>query len=91
MLPYILALFSGCLWTLFLTLEKHFIAQRQPFAAALNTFMIAVLSISILKHYSHSSDPLELVVYALGCATTTYTVLVLLPGRKHPTKKPPSV
>ena len=90
MLVYLLAFGSGCLWTLFLTLEKYCIAQRRPVAAALNTFMIAVLWILLFKHYSHREDIGELLAYALGCALSTYTVLRLLPVSTPPTKKPPS-
>lgn len=78
MTHYLVAFLCGCLWTMFLVLEKFFIAQRSPFAAALNTFMISVLWINLFKHYSHQEDQVEVLCYALGCACSTFTVLCAL-------------
>lgn len=75
---YLLCFLCGALWTMFLTLEKHFIFNDKKFSAALCGFIIAILSVFLFKYYSKQDDICEVIAYASGAASATFTVLTLM-------------
>ena len=79
---YLLCFLCGALWTMFLTLEKHFIFNNKILSASLCGFIIAILSVFLFKYYSTQDDILEAIAYASGGATATFTVLTLMQSRK---------
>ncbi len=79
---YILCFLCGALWTMFLTMEKHFIFNNKIVYASLCGFIIAVLSVFLFKYYSKQDDIFEVIAYATGAATATFLVLTLMQSRK---------
>jgi hypothetical protein len=67
---------------MFLTLEKHFIFNNKILSASLCGFIIAVLSVFLFKYYSKQDDVFEVIAYASGAATATFTVLTLMQSSK---------
>ena len=79
---YLLCFLCGALWTMFLTLEKHFIFKNKILGASLCGFIITILSVFLFKYYSTQDDILEAIAYASGGACATFTVLTLMQSRK---------
>lgn len=80
---YLLCFLCGATWTMFLTLEKHFIFNNKIVSASVCGFIIATLSVFLFKYYSKQDDIFEVISYASGAATATFTVLTLMQSRKQ--------
>lgn len=75
---YLVCFLCGAMWTMFLTLEKHFVFKGRILGATLCGFVIAVLSVLLFKYYAYQQDLWEIFCYALGCATSTCLVMSFL-------------
>ncbi len=78
---YLLCFLCGALWTMFLTLEKHFIFNNKILSASFCGFVLAMLSVFLFKYYSKQDDIFEVIAYATGAATATFLVLTLMQSR----------
>jgi hypothetical protein len=75
---YLVCFLCGAMWTMFLTLEKHFVFKGKVLGATLCGFVIALLSVLLFKYYSRQDDFWEVIAYSSGAAFATFAVLTCI-------------
>ena len=62
--------------------KREFIFNNKILSASFCGFVLAMLSVFLFKYYSKQDDTLEVIAYACGAATATFTVLTLMQTQK---------